>query len=178
LNDAILAEQVYNATHYRFKVVANGVTRTFETATRAFRLTSLAGGAANNTIYTIGVATKYNGVWGEYGNECTITTPSTIAVRVAKPASTIDTKGKVLDEVAVLAYPSPFTTNFKLNFISSNSATIAVAVYDMAGRQIENRLVSNSEINNLELGDRYPSGVYNVIVTQGTVIKILRVLKN
>ena len=48
----------------------------------------------------------------------------------------------------------------------------------MAGRQIENRIVNNSEINNLELGDRYPSGVYNVIVTQGAAIKTLRVIKN
>jgi hypothetical protein len=101
-----------------------------------------------------------------------------MTARISKPAITAIAEEKVLDEVAVLAYPSPFTTNFKLNFISSNSATIAVAVYDMAGRQIENRIVNNSEINNLELGDRYPSGVYNVIVTQGAAIKTLRVIKN
>jgi hypothetical protein len=179
LGTSIVANAVYGATNYRFKVVANGETRTIETVGRTFRLTSLVGGAVNNTTYTISVATKYNGKWGDdYGTECRVSTPNTITARVAKPAITAVAKEKVLDETSVLAYPSPFTTTFKLNFISSNTATIAVAVYDMTGRQIENRNLTSSEINNLELGNNYPSGVYNVIVTQGAEIKTLRVIKN
>ena len=178
LGTYIIANAVYGATNYRFKVVANGETRTIETVGRTFRLTSLVGGASNNTTYTISVATKYNGKWGDdYGAECRVSTPNTITARVAKPAITAVAKEKVLDETSVLAYPSPFTTTFKLNFISSNTATIAVAVYDMTGRQIENRILNSSEINNIALGDNYPSGVYNVLVTQGAEIKTLRLIK-
>jgi hypothetical protein len=80
-------------------------------------------------------------------------------------------------EFKVVAYPNPYNANFNLRLTSSNTATIAVAVYDMTGRQIENRTVNSSEINNIALGDNYPSGVYNVLVTQGAEIKTLRLIK-
>jgi hypothetical protein len=32
-------------------------------------------------------------------------------------------------------------------------------------------------VSDLQIGDRYPSGVYNVIVTQGSEVKTLRVVK-
>jgi hypothetical protein len=44
----------------------------------------------------------------------------------------------------------------------------------MTGRLIEQRQV---ESNSVELGDAYPTGVYNVIVNQGENIKTLRVIK-
>ena len=178
LGTTIVANYVYGATHYRYKVVANGVERTIERTSRIFQLTSLVGGVVNNTTYTISVATKYNGKWGDdYGDECAVSTPNTMTARVAKPATTAIAKEKVIEEASVLAYPSPFTTNFKLNFISSSKSNIAVAVYDMTGRQIENRTVNSAEINNIAVGDNYPSGVYNVLVTQGAAIKTLRVIK-
>jgi len=77
----------------------------------------------------------------------------------------------------VVAYPNPYSANFNLSLTSLNTATLAVAVYDLTGRQIENRLVNSSDINSIALGDKYPSGVYNVVVTQGAAIKTLRVIK-
>jgi hypothetical protein len=50
-------------------------------------------------------------------------------------------------------------------------------MYDMTGRLLETREVAPSEVKALQLGDRYPSGVYNVIVTQGENVKTLRVIK-
>jgi hypothetical protein len=32
-------------------------------------------------------------------------------------------------------------------------------------------------MDTVQLGDRYPSGVYNVVVTQGSVTETLRVVK-
>jgi hypothetical protein len=64
-----------------------------------------------------------------------------------------------------------------LDFQSSSDANILVSVYDMNGRLLENKEVKSSEINNLELGNGYPSGVYNVIITQETEVKTVRVIK-
>ncbi len=177
LKTSIAANSVSLATNYRFKVVANGETRLVDSTSRTFQLTSLVGGAQNNTAYTISVATKYNGFWGDYGASCIVKTPSTTVIKVVEPANPAVAREKVLDDMVVLVYPSPFTTNFKLNFISSSSSTVAVAVFDMTGRQIENRMLNSSEINNIELGEYYSSGVYNVFVTQGAIIKNLRVIK-
>ena len=80
-------------------------------------------------------------------------------------------------ELEVKVYPNPFTSNFKLDFSSSSDANVEVVVYDMIGRQLERLQVESSEMNNLELGNNYPCGVYNVIVRQGEEVKTLRVIK-
>jgi hypothetical protein len=50
-------------------------------------------------------------------------------------------------------------------------------VYDMIGKLVEVRQFSTTEMNNQEVGNNYPSGIYNVIVTQGENVKTLRVIK-
>jgi hypothetical protein len=50
-------------------------------------------------------------------------------------------------------------------------------VYDMTGRLYDKREVNSSEILELQFGDNYPTGVYNVIVNQGDTIKTLRLIK-
>ncbi|WP_288979825.1 putative Ig domain-containing protein, partial [uncultured Flavobacterium sp.] len=83
INTLISANAVNAATGYRFKVVNEATNEIIEpTSGRWFRLTSLTGGTFYNTTYTISVATKYNGVWSEYGEECTVTTPVAPATKV------------------------------------------------------------------------------------------------
>jgi len=53
-------------------------------------------------------------------------------------------------------------------------AITGVQVYDMTGRLIEQRQV---ESNSVEIGNNYPTGVYNVIVNQAENTKTLRVIK-
>jgi hypothetical protein len=77
----------------------------------------------------------------------------------------------------VVAYPNPFAENFNLSMTTTSEATVGVKVYDMTGRLIEQRDVTPSEVPDLNVGDRYPSGVYNIIVTQGEEVKNLRVVK-
>ena len=50
-------------------------------------------------------------------------------------------------------------------------------VYDMIGKLIENRAVSQSEVSGLQVGNRYPSGVNNVVVTQGKVVRTSILIK-
>jgi len=78
------------------------------------------------------------------------------------------------DEFSVIAYPNPSSDVFTLDVQSSSKGTTGVQVYDMAGRLIENRQVQS---NSVEVGRNYASGIYNVIVNQGTKVKTLRVIK-
>jgi len=84
---------------------------------------------------------------------------------------------KMATSFGVKAYPNPYDSNFQLNFTTSSESQIELKVYDMIGKLIETRQFSTTEMNNQEVGSSYPSGVYNVIVTQGEEMKTLRVIK-
>uniref|UniRef100_UPI0026019EC3 T9SS type A sorting domain-containing protein n=1 Tax=Flavobacterium sp. TaxID=239 RepID=UPI0026019EC3 len=73
--------------------------------------------------------------------------------------------------------PNPFAENFKLDVNTSSEEVIKVSVYDMIGKQVEQRQINVSDVASFEVGSGYPSGVYNVIVTQGENIQTLRVIK-
>ncbi|CAN1515776.1 Secretion system C-terminal sorting domain [Flavobacteriaceae bacterium] len=77
----------------------------------------------------------------------------------------------------VKAYPNPYASTFQLNFTTSSESQVEIRVYDMIGKLIEVRQFSTTEMNNQEVGNNYPSGIYNVIVTQGENMKTLRVIK-
>jgi hypothetical protein len=47
----------------------------------------------------------------------------------------------------------------------------------MLGKLIDDRIVDATEISNFELGNNYPSGVYNIIVSQDENLQTLRVVK-
>ena len=78
---------------------------------------------------------------------------------------------------SVIAYPNPFAGTFNLSLTTTSADRVGVMVYDMIGKLIETREVSLNEVYGLQVGDRYPSGVYNVVVTQGEQTKTVRVVK-
>ena len=77
----------------------------------------------------------------------------------------------------VKAYPNPYTETFNLSLSTASEGKIGIVVYDMTGRLLERREVRPSDMVEQQIGDRYPSGVYNVVVTQGEEVKTLRVIK-
>jgi hypothetical protein len=77
----------------------------------------------------------------------------------------------------VKVYPNPYASAFQLNFTTSSESQVGMRVYDMIGKLVEARQFSTTEMNNQEVGNNYPSGIYNVIVTQGENMKTLRVIK-
>jgi hypothetical protein len=268
LNTTISARSVASATGYRFKIINGASTQIIEavSGSRWFRLTSLSDGALYNTPYTISVASKYNGVWSNYGVECTVTTPAapltklqttqcgitlesgnanllfanavsvaqnyrfevslgtevytyetasssvrsfrmtdvsglslerstTYTVRVAimingiwqpygEPCSittysitNVKTMNLETTKFNVMTYPNPFKDNFNINLTSLSEEKVTVRVYDMTGKLLERKEVEPSELNELQIGTNFASGVYNVIVSQGTNTKSLRVIK-
>lgn len=77
----------------------------------------------------------------------------------------------------VIAYPNPYANGFNLDIASNNSSDINVKVYDMLGRLIESKEVSFDNLKSTTFGEGYPTGVYNVVVTQENHSKTLRVVK-
>ena len=133
--------------------------------------------AASNYVPVIGTAITATYFRVKMTNTCsTGVNSATIAVfykNCASPFREIITKEKF----NAIAYPNPFTANFDLAISTSSAENVEVKVYDMIGKLINKMEVSPSKVAGLQIGDRYPSGVYNVIVSQGTEVKTLRVIK-
>jgi hypothetical protein len=163
----IFAQQVTGAQGYKFVVTNGAQTREFATPNSRFSLQNLPGGAAANTAYTIRVDVLYNSSYVQGTVLCTITTT---------PSATRQTSS-ALEIYEVKAYPNPYADTFKLDVNTSSEDQVGVRVYDMLGREVEARQASVANITNLEIGSQYPSGVYNIIVTQGDNVKTLRVIK-
>ena len=112
----------------------------------------------------------------------TATSATGVAVFAKACSTTVENNNpvptsKMATPFGVKAYPNPYDSNFQLNFTTSSENLIEIRVYDMIGKLIETRQFSTTEMNNQEVGNSYPSGVYNVIVTQGEEMKTLRVIK-
>lgn len=164
----IYATQVSEATGYRFEVVNGATTRYFDTAVSRFNLRNLAGAPpAANTTYVIRVAILYNSIYQPFGSSCSISTASVISRN-----ATNDVTG-----FSVKTYPNPYADNFQLNLNTSSEESVEFKVYDMLGRQIDARIYTVSELADQQFGNLYPSGVYNIVVTQGDHVKTLRVIK-
>ena len=163
----IFAQQIIGAQGYKFIVTNGAQTREFVTANPRFQLALLSGGAAASTAYTIRVDVLYNSSYVEGTVFCTVTT---------SPAATRQTNA-ALDINEVNATPNPYAETFKLNLNTSSEDQVGVRVYDMLGREVESRQAPVDAITNFEIGSQYPSGVYNIIVTQGAHTKTLRVIK-
>jgi hypothetical protein len=106
-------------------------------------------------------------------NACGSSAASTLAVSSATCRETLD----VVATFTAIAYPNPFAENFMINVTSSSQEMVGLKVYDMIGRLIEQREVKVSDLENSTIGDSYPSGVYNILVTQGEEVKTVRVVK-
>ena len=164
----IFALQVAEASGYRFNVSAPGVSRFYDTPNNRFSLRNISGFTVTpNTTYTITVQVLYNGFYQNAGSACTITTAGVVTRQSQGEVSIFDVK----------AYPNPYADTFRLDMNTSGEDTVEVKVYDMIGRQMEAATLSVSDLDSKEIGNQYPSGVYNIIVTQGENVKTLRVIK-
>ncbi len=108
----------------------------------------------------------YSAVVTIWYKTCAITkAPDAVVVSAVRPS------------FGVVAYPNPYSENFNLSLTSASEEKVGIVVYDMTGRLIERREVRPGDIVEQQIGNHYPSGVYNVVVTQGEEVKTLRVIK-
>ncbi|MFT3793888.1 MopE-related protein [Flavobacterium sp.] len=172
----VAANSVSGATQYRFQIVRqlDNATATIDRNTNYFLFNSIPPAAFTPaSLYSVRVAVMTAGTWSPFGDVCEITSPG----------ATARANGNMIEETAnenvfkVSAYPNPFTSDFNIELTSSSQESVQLKVYDMLGKLIESREVKAEDLNMEKVGAQYPSGVYNVIVTQGSVVKTLRTVK-
>jgi hypothetical protein len=171
--EVLLAESYPGAEGYRFLLenVSQPYSQTVDRVLRTVTLNNFTG-LLPGTAYTVRVAIQLNGVWGPYGKSCSIITPG-----IGRPDEVTRVDENNVNEFKAIAYPNPFATSFTLDVRTSNTETVSLTVYDMTGRLLEVREVKAQDVTNYQFGERYPSGVYNVIVTQGEETRTVRVVK-
>lgn len=77
----------------------------------------------------------------------------------------------------VKAYPNPFENTFKFYMNGASAEAVQVEVYDILGKRIEELMLAANEIKELEIGQSYPSGFYNLKVSQGDKTQSIKMIK-
>ncbi len=124
---------------------------------------------APNTTYSVRVRVFSSGSWSPYGDACELVSPGT--------AKQVESKESVNNNFNVIGYPNPYDYQFSFLMESLSEAVVSIKVYDMVGKLIENREINASDMPMQSLGERYASGVYNVVVTQDEQVKSFRMIK-
>lgn len=75
------------------------------------------------------------------------------------------------------AYPNPFATAFNIKVNTVGEEPISLDVYDMLGRLVDAKKSNPTDVNSLEIGTEYPTGVYTIIISQGDSKQSIRVIK-
>jgi hypothetical protein len=172
-NTYIYTQSLNRVSSYRYELTnlsatPNTVT-TIDLPRQYFRFNDFPGYQPGAT-YSVRIAVMSSGVYSLFGDACSITAPG------ATRAASIDMPVKPTPFSAA-AYPNPFGESFNIGLETSAAEKISVKVYDMIGRLLEVREANASDMGSINIGDKYPSGVYNVIVSQGSNVRTLRVVK-
>lgn len=159
----IATSNLSHAGSYRFEVT-NMSSGNFETTvidrSQNWFTFHLVPGFTPSAEYAVRVAVNTSGSWSPFGESCTITAPG------AARQMMLDEKPIALEtEFSVLAYPNPYSDNFRLDLKSAQAKSIHVKLHDMTGRLIADQTATVDEIENLEWGKKLPSGVYAITVT-------------
>ncbi|TDP60722.1 T9SS type A sorting domain-containing protein [Flavobacterium dankookense] len=170
----ITTTSLSKVTNYRFEVTrydATGLvvlsTSIVDKSSNKFTLNDISN-YAPNTTYSVRVALMTSGTWSPFGNPCFITSPAML--RSNKPE-------KAIELFDLVAYPNPFNNHFEISLQSTNSNNVSIKVYDMIGRLIDDKNVNANEVSTIEFGTNYPTGVYNVIVSQNNNQRSFRIIK-
>ena len=102
-----------------------------------------------------------------YGDACVIYAPS--AARETTPVAT--------SMFEAVGYPNPYDYEFGIKLDTTSDSMVSIKVYDMIGKLIEQREVAPTDIPVQAIGERFPTGVYNVVVSQDGNAKSLRMIK-
>jgi hypothetical protein len=157
------------ATAYRFRLTGfdeNGDVNYQQVVTNAspsFTLSQFSG-LTPGVTYSVAVSMNLFGTFTDYGKDCSIITPSI-------------TKQSIVEPFKATAYPNPFAANFMIDVKTTSDSVIAIKVYDMVGRLVEQKSVTVAQLENAPIGNNYPSGVYNVVITQDETVQTVRVVK-
>jgi trimeric autotransporter adhesin len=100
-----------------------------------------------------------------------------VSINCTTGSKQIDAPTEIDQSFSAVAYPNPSNNIFNFKINGANDDLVSILVFDMTGRQIENKVIKATDVENLILGQKYSSGVYNVIISQGMNTKTLRLVK-
>ena len=182
LNQVIYFNNVLKATSYEYRITEQGTTNTYYWNNSIYRVQLSWFGANNikpNTIYELQARANVNGVWGNYGSSCQITTPDVIPLSElnenARLMSNNEMEAGVITPVTTLnIYPNPNTgelLNVSLNNLSPNSVLTLTDIY---GKVILNKPL-NTELSEytieVKFDNKLASGLYFInIISDGNRI--------
>lgn len=175
LKDPIYLDIVKFAAGYMVKIWdPTGVaTQEIPRPIRDFKMTLVNFPIQSNKLYNVQVAVRNpDGTYLPYGPICTILTPG-----LAKESAIIIEKAEPKTTFGVVGYPNPFNDNFNLDITTIDDAKVNVATYDMTGRKLDDFNIQVAELATLQIGNRYASGIYNIVVSQRNEVKTLRMIK-
>ncbi|WP_290842187.1 fibronectin type III domain-containing protein [Flavobacterium sp.] len=161
------------ASAYRFEItnMSTFVQTTIDRSNNYFSFNNVPG-YTPGTVYAVRVAIQTSGYWSPFGEACSVTSPGAAKTVV---------KGEEQQQPAIdfraVAYPNPYVEGFAIDMDTPSAEKVQVKVYDMVGKLLEDREYPVDVIETQQFGERYPSGVYNVVVTQAGFVKTLRVIK-
>jgi hypothetical protein len=164
----INANVIPNVSGYRFRItnLATSVQQEITSVQSWITLNQVTPYVAGAS-YSVEVAIKTTGAFSPYGPACTINAPAVIG-----------SNGTVVTaDFKVVASPNPFSDTFSLDITEGSAGNAEVRVYDMIGKLLEVRSVQSTDLSSQKLGNSFPSGVYNVVVTQGEAVRTLKVIK-
>ncbi|MFT3794883.1 T9SS type A sorting domain-containing protein [Flavobacterium sp.] len=170
----IAVASVSGATQYRFQITrqSDNASSTMDRSTNYFIFNSLPTTTFTaGALYNVRVAVMTSGTWSPFGDACEITAPGGVSRGVASDEAT------TAEAFKSKAYPNPFTTDFSIDIATPSQEKVQVSIYDMLGRLMETTQMDAADLSMMKVGAQYPSGVYNVIVTQGSFVKTQRVVK-
>lgn len=123
-------------------------------------------------LYFVRVAVMSTNTWSPFGDACEVIAPGDAAKGVAGSDDAV-----MEDALKASTYPNPFTSSFNVDLPTSSQEDVLVKVYDMLGKLVESQKVPSSELASYSLGEKYPTGVYNLILSQNGIVKTIRVIK-
>ena len=179
LNTVVYASPVGGATQYRFTLTDGlAYNQVYTTPSRFFKLSNFNALSPLTAGGTYSVTVEVE-IYGNYyaGKDCNILVPGGVGRPITPITRTTVGTETLMGEFKAVAYPNPFANNFAINLRSNSTTPVSIAIYDMAGRLLEAREFKFDQLTTQQLGDRYPAGVYSVIVTQEQQTQTIRVVK-
>jgi len=158
---------------YRFRVTANGNTQVIERPNYLFKINMIPS-YSFATTYSIEVAVRINGQWGDYGPACEVSTQGS-GMRQNMAHDFADDTAPA--QITLSAYPNPFENGFTIALKTASKEPVHLMAFDITGKLLEDRTVSVEELSGTVVGERFASGIYNVVATQGSFSKSFKMVK-
>ncbi|HEY0090896.1 MAG TPA: T9SS type A sorting domain-containing protein [Flavobacterium sp.] len=120
--------------------------------------------------YGVRVSLMTNGTFSDFGDACEISSPSNSRLLSDKAT-------EIPNNYTMQASPNPFLDTFQITSNLKVIDEIDLKAFDMTGRLLESLRIHPGELDKLEFGTNYPSGVYNILISAGEHHQSLKIIK-